>query len=138
MPDGEVIGFAHTILETAPGGRIDQRFEWKRRNFPIVPAAAPQIDLATMDDAERLTALAIKDVDWSTRLTAVLRERGAESVEVTVAWHDDRGTGFFTGQGWKQRVRVYSRSLRPPGASPKGWRARLRAWLKRFQTEPIN
>ncbi len=74
MPDGEVIGFSHTISETAPGaaldqdaarasaetyltadrqlnlsdleltsassqeqpgGRVDHRFEWKRRNFAI-------------------------------------------------------------------------------------------------------
>jgi len=74
MPDGEVIGFSHTIAETEPGaalepeaartiaekyltadrqlnlndleetsassqqqpgGRIDQRFEWKRRNFTV-------------------------------------------------------------------------------------------------------
>lgn len=72
------------------------------------------------------------------QLTKVLRERGAKSIEVTVTWHDDRGTGFFASQGWRQRVRVYSQSLLPPEARPKGWRARIRAGFKRLQNEPIN
>ncbi len=72
------------------------------------------------------------------RLTNVLRERGAHSAEVKIDWRDDRGTAFFAVQGWKQRVRIYSRSLLPPEPSPTGRRARLRAWVKRFQNEPIS
>ncbi len=168
--------------------------KWLRlRAHPIALAvAAPQIDRATVDDADRLTALAIKDTDWSTllndpsvvvvcartnpeivgvaagkieedgtakiittyivpaqrrhylgselidHLTNVLRERGAKFMEVTIAWHDALGIGFFAGQGWKQRVRVYGRSLLPPEARPTGRRAKIRAWFKRFQNEPLD
>jgi GNAT superfamily N-acetyltransferase len=164
----------------------------RRRAHPIAPATAPIIDLATINDADRLTALAIKNMDWPTllndpalvivcartsseiigvaagkitadgaaeliaayvvpawrrrylgselldRLTNILRERGAPATEVQIDWRDDRGISFFAGQGWKQRVRVYSRSLLPPEPRPTGRRARLRAWVKRFQNEPIN
>jgi membrane protease YdiL (CAAX protease family) len=172
---------------------IPGAIKWLRsRTHSIVPVAVPQFDLATVNDVDRLLALAIKDVDWSTwlndpalvvvcarsnpaivgvaaakmadndvteiltayvapqwrrrylgsemidYLTNVLRERGAKSMEVTVEWHDARGTGFFASQGWRQRVRVYSQSLLLPEAKPKGWRARIHAWVKRFQHEPIN
>jgi ribosomal protein S18 acetylase RimI-like enzyme len=150
------------------------------------------MDLATVDDADRLTALAIENVDWPMlfsdaalvvvcartnseivgvaagriaadnttelittyvmpawrrqylgselidRLTNILRERGASAAEVKINWRDDRGISFFAGHGWKQRVRVYSRSLLPPEAPPTGRRARLRAWVKRLQNEPIS
>jgi membrane protease YdiL (CAAX protease family)/GNAT superfamily N-acetyltransferase len=164
----------------------------RRRAHPIAPVATPQIDLATVDDVDRLTALAINDVDWSTllndqsvvvvcartsteivgvaagkinedgataivttyvvpawrrqylgselidQLTTVLRERGAQAVQATIEWRDDRGISFFAGQGWKQRVRVYSRSLLPAEARPKGWRGRIRAGFKRLRNEPLN
>ena len=164
----------------------------RRRAQPIVPAAAPQIDRATLDDIDRLTALAIKDTDWPTwlsdpsivvvcsrtnseivgvaagkinedgttaivttyvvpvwrrqylgselidQITETLRERGAQTVQATIEWRDDRGISFFAGQGWKQRVRVYSQSLLPAEAGPTGWRARIRAGIKRLQNEPIN
>ena len=162
----------------------------RRRAHPIAPVAAPQIDLATLDDADRLTALAIEDVDWPTllndsavvvicartnsevvgvaagkidedgtteiittyvdpqwrrqylgsdlidHLTNVLRERSAKSVQATVETRDDRGIGFFASQGWRQRVHVYSRSLLPPEAKPKGWRNVVRAWFKRLKSKP--
>jgi membrane protease YdiL (CAAX protease family)/ribosomal protein S18 acetylase RimI-like enzyme len=163
----------------------------RRRAHPIVPVAASQIDLATVDDVDHLTALAIKDIDWSTllndpsvvvvramaspqivgvaagkidddgtacilttfvdphwrrqylgselidQLTSVLRERGAKSVQATVATHDDRGVGFFASQGWRQRVRVYSRSLLPE-EKPKGWRNVARAWFRRLRRQPTD
>jgi GNAT superfamily N-acetyltransferase len=156
----------------------------RRRARPIVPAAIPQIDLATLDDVERLAALNIEDTSWSTwlndpaavvvcaraspaivgvaagkikedggteiltvyvdpawrrqylgsdlldRLTATLRERGAKAVQITLKTGDERGIGFFANQGWRQRVRVYSRSLLPPEEQPKGWRARVRAGFR--------
>ena len=164
----------------------------RRRAHPIVPVAAPIIDLATLDDIDRLTALAIKDTDWSTwlndpsvvmvcartnseivgvavgkikedgateiittyvvpawrrqylgselidQLTKALREHGAQTVQATIEWRDDRGISFFAGQGWKQRVRVYSRSLLPAEAEPTGWRAKIQAGVKRLRNEPIN
>ncbi len=183
-----LIVIAAMLLPIIPGA-----IKWLRlRGRPIIPVAAPQIDLATLDDVDRLTALAIKDTAWATwlndpsvvvvcarstpaivgataariaadgvteilttyvdpqwrrrylgselidHLTNILRERGAKFVEITVAWHDERGTGFFASQDWKQRVRVYSRSLLPPEARPTGRRARIRAWFKRLQNGPIN
>ncbi len=167
--------------------------KWLRlRARPIAPAVMiPQIDLATVDDVDRLTALAIEDVDWSTllndpatvvvrataspqvvgaaagkieedgatrilttyvepawrrqylgselidHLMAVLRERGAKSVQAAVESRDDRGVGFFASQGWRQHVRVYSRSLLPE-EKPKGWRNVARTWLKRLKSMSID
>jgi membrane protease YdiL (CAAX protease family) len=183
-----LIVIAVMLIPIVPGALI-----WlRRRAHPIVPVAAPQIDRATVDDIDRLTALNIEDAEWSVwlndpavivvcartspdivgvtagkideegtteilttyivpawrrhylgselldRLTDILRERGAKFMEVSVNWHDDRGIAFFASQGWKQRVRVYSRSLLSAEAKPQGWRARLRAWFNRFQNEPIN
>jgi membrane protease YdiL (CAAX protease family) len=71
-------------------------------------------------------------------LANVLRERGAKSVQATVEARDDRGIGFFASQGWWQRVRVYSRSLLPPKAKPKGWRNIVRSWFKRLKHKPID
>jgi GNAT superfamily N-acetyltransferase/membrane protease YdiL (CAAX protease family) len=164
----------------------------RRRAHPIVPAAVPQIDLATADDIDRLTALAIQDIEWPSllsdpavvvvcartspqivgvaagkidddgttkilttyvdpqwrrqylgselidHLADVLRERGAKSVQATVETRDDRGIGFFASQGWRQRVRVYSRSLLPPEARPKGWRNVVRAWMERMKRNTID
>ncbi len=163
----------------------------RRRAHPIAPVATPQIALATLDDVDRLTALAVKDTDWSTwlndpsivvvcartspevvgvaagkidddganrilityvvpqwrrqylgselidHLTAVLRERGAKTVQATVETRDDRGIGFFASQGWRQRVRVYSRSLLPE-EKPKGWRNIVRGWIRRLKSNPID
>jgi membrane protease YdiL (CAAX protease family)/GNAT superfamily N-acetyltransferase len=162
----------------------------RRRAHPIAPVATPQIDLATVDDVDRLTALAIENTDWSTllndpavivvcartspqivgvaagkidddttrilttyvdpqwrrqylgselidRLMAVLCERGAKSVQATVAARDDRGIGFFASQGWRQRVRVYSRSLLPE-EKPKGWRNVVRGWIGRLKSNSID
>jgi ribosomal protein S18 acetylase RimI-like enzyme len=153
--------------------------------------AAPQIDLATLEDVDRLTALAIKDTVWSTllndpsivvvrataspqivgvaagqidengmtkilttyvdpqwrrqyfgselidRLTDILRERGAKSMQAAVETRDDRGVGFFASQGWRQRVRVYSRSLLPE-EKPKGWRNVVRGWIGRLKSNSID
>jgi hypothetical protein len=71
-------------------------------------------------------------------LAAVLRERGAKSLQATVEVRDDRGSGFFASQGWRQRVRVYSRSLLPPEAKPKGWRSTMRTWIKQLKGSPID
>jgi GNAT superfamily N-acetyltransferase len=182
-----LIVIAAMFVPIIPGAII-----WlRRRAHPIVPAAAPQIDLAMADDADRLTALAIEDTDWSIwlsdpsvvavrataspqivgvaagkidddgatkilttyvdprwrrqylgselldRLMDILRERGAKSVQATVETHDDRGIGFFASQGWRQRVRVYSRSLLPE-EKPKGWRDVVRGWIRRLKRNSID
>ncbi len=162
----------------------------RRRAHPIAPVAAPQIELATVDDVERLTALAIAEADWPTwlndpavvvvRATAsphivgvaagkidesgttkilttfvdpqwrrqylgsdlidhlmeVLRERGAQAVQATVETHDDRGIGFFARQGWRQEVRVYSRSLLPE-EKPHGWRNVMRGWISQLRSNVL-
>ena len=164
----------------------------RRRAHPIAPVATPQIDLATVDDADRLTTLAVENTDWSTLLSdpsivvvcartnpgnrwrgrgqdrrrrhdacshhlrrsavaaavprqrinrsadEILRERGAKSVQATVTSRDDRGLGFFASQGWRQRVRVYSRSLLLPEEKPKGWRNVVREWIKRLKSKSID
>jgi ribosomal protein S18 acetylase RimI-like enzyme len=71
-------------------------------------------------------------------LADVLRERGAKSMQATIQSRDERGIGFFAGQGWRQRVRVYSRSLLRPEARPKGWRNVVRGWVKRLKSNSIN
>jgi membrane protease YdiL (CAAX protease family)/GNAT superfamily N-acetyltransferase len=163
----------------------------RRRTHPIVPVAAPQIDLATIADLDRLTALAIENTDWSTwlndpaivvvcartspaivgvaagkidadgttkilttyvdpqwrrqylgselidHLTKILRERGAQAVQATVELRDERGISFIASQGWRQRVRVYSRSLLPE-EKPTGWRNIVRAWIKRLKSNSID
>jgi GNAT superfamily N-acetyltransferase/membrane protease YdiL (CAAX protease family) len=163
----------------------------RRRVHPIALAvAAPQIDLATVDDVDRLTALTIKDTDWSTllndpavivvcartspaivgvaagkiaddtiqiltayvdpqwrrqylgselidRLTEVARARSAQSIQATIAARDDRSIGFIASQGWRQRVRVYSRSLLPE-EKPKGWRNVVRGWREQLRSNSIN
>jgi membrane protease YdiL (CAAX protease family)/L-amino acid N-acyltransferase YncA len=180
-----LIVIAAMFVPIIPGAII-----WlRRRTRPIALAVmTPQIDLATVDDVDRLTALAIQDADWSTllndpsvvvvcartspevagvaagkieedgttrilttyvdprwrrqylgselldRLADVLRERGAKSVQATIEARDDRGIGFFASQGWRQRVRVYSRSLLPPEEKPKGWHNAVRAWFKRLKS----
>jgi L-amino acid N-acyltransferase YncA len=71
------------------------------------------------------------------RLVDVARERGVKSVQATVETHDDRGIAFFASQGWRQRVRVYSRSLLPE-EKPKGWRDIVRGWTKRLKRKSID
>jgi ribosomal protein S18 acetylase RimI-like enzyme len=66
-----------------------------------------------------------------------LRERGAKSVQATVESRDDRSIGFFASLGWRQRVRVYSRSLLPE-EKPKGWRNIARVWMRRLQSVSID
>jgi GNAT superfamily N-acetyltransferase/membrane protease YdiL (CAAX protease family) len=164
---------------------------WLRRRVrPIVPVAAPQIDLATVDDIDRLTALAVEDADWPAwlndpavivvcahtspaivgvaagkiaddtiqiltayvdpqwrrqylgselidRMTEIARERGAKSIQATVETRDDRSIGFFASHGWRQRVRVYSRSLLPE-AKPQGWRNVVRGWIGRHRRPAID
>jgi membrane protease YdiL (CAAX protease family) len=60
-----LIVIAAMFVPVIPGAII-----WlRRRARPIALAAAvPQIDLATLDDVDRLAALNIKDTDWSTLL----------------------------------------------------------------------
>jgi membrane protease YdiL (CAAX protease family)/ribosomal protein S18 acetylase RimI-like enzyme len=188
-----LIVIAAMFVPILPGAII-----WlRRRAHPLAPVATPQINLATVDDLDRLTALsiktieAVKDTDWSallndpsvvvvcarthpevvgvaagkidndgtTRilttyvdpqwrrqylgselidcLTDVLRERGAKSVQATLESRDDRSIGFFASQGWRQRVRVYSRSLLPE-EKPKGWRNIARVWMRRLQSVSID
>jgi membrane protease YdiL (CAAX protease family) len=164
---------------------------WLRRRVrPIVPVAAPQIDLATVSDIDRLTALAIEDTAWPTwlndpavivvcahtspaivgvaagkiaddtiqiltayvdpqwrrqylgselidRVTEIARERGAKSIQATVETREDRSIGFIASQGWRQRVRVYSRSLLPE-EKPKGWRNVVRGWIGRLRSSPLD
>jgi membrane protease YdiL (CAAX protease family) len=167
----------------------------RRRSHPIAPVATPQIDLATVDDVDRLTALAVEDADWPAwlndpamivvcarltdartspvivgvaagkidddtttilatyvdaqwrrqylgselldRVTEIARERGAPSLQATVDLHDDRGIGFIASQGWRQRVRVYHRSLLPPEEKSKGWRNVVRGWVGRHRRPAI-
>ncbi len=71
-------------------------------------------------------------------LADVLRERGTKSVQATIEARDDRGIGFFASQGWRQRVRVYSRSLLPEEAKPKGWRNVVRGWTRRLKSNSID
>ena len=71
------------------------------------------------------------------RLADILRERGAKSVQAIIESRDDRSIGFFASQGWRQRVRVYSRSLLLE-EKPKGWRAKIRAWVKRLKNVSID
>jgi hypothetical protein len=65
------------------------------------------------------------------------RGRGAQSVQATVTTRDDRGIGFFASQGWRQRVRVYNRSLLPE-KKPKGRRNVVRGWVKRLNNNSID
>jgi membrane protease YdiL (CAAX protease family) len=114
-----------------------------RTSPDIVGAAAGKIDeggatqiiAAYVVPAWRRQYLGSELID---RLAAVLRERGAKSVQATVETRDDRSIGFFASQGWRQRVRVYSRSLLPPEAKPKGWRSTVRAWFKRLRSVSID
>jgi ribosomal protein S18 acetylase RimI-like enzyme len=165
---------------------------WLRRRARLIaPVAAPQIALATVEDADRLTALAVENVAWPTlladpavivvcaranpaivgvaagkidgetvqiittyvdpqwrrqylgselidRVQEIARERGAQALQSTIDSHDERGIGFFASQGWRQRVRVYSRSLLPPEEKPHGWRNVVRRWFKRLNPEPLD
>ena len=71
-------------------------------------------------------------------LMAVLGERGAKSVQATVESRDDRSIGFFASQGWRQRVHVYSRSLLPEEARPRGLRNVVRGWFKQLRSNSID
>jgi ribosomal protein S18 acetylase RimI-like enzyme len=113
-----------------------------RTSLAIVGVTAGKIDA---DNATKILAIYV-DPPWRRQylgselidhLTAVLRERGAQSVQATAASRDNRSIGFFASQGWRQRVRVYSRSLLPE-EKPKGWRNVMRGWFKRLKSVSID
>jgi membrane protease YdiL (CAAX protease family) len=130
----------------------------RRRARPIAPMAAPQIDLATVGDVDRLTALAIKDTDWSTLLNdpAVVVVQAVAVQAVTAA---ARGSTTMARLGSspptssivtlpRQRVADHLTDvLRERGAKSAGhrriaWRSRHRllasqGWQQRVRSQSI-
>ena len=87
----------------------------RRRAHPIVPVAAPQIDLATLDDVDRLTALAIKDVDWPTWLNDPVGHR-------SVCQNQSRNRRCGRGKdrrGWHDQDPHHVRRSRMAAAIPR-------------------
>jgi len=88
-----LIVIAAMFVPIVPGA-----IKWLRlRARPITPVAAPQIDLATVDDADRLTALTIEDIDWPTLLNdsavvVICARTNSEVVGVAAGKIEEDGT----------------------------------------------